>query len=153
KIPDELQNFLIEGSRREDDNPRWMNHFYDPINNRGLTNAALGNWSSSKSWAEDSKEQNNVRYKTSTVLASILTAIQEQKISSITAETDFTWDRAVEFYAQGDKEKGLFILGHILHLIEDASVPDHTRNDAHPDGSPYESFAAKYTPQNNDADL
>lgn len=37
KIPNELKDYLIDGARREDDPPRWMNHFYDPIYNRGLT--------------------------------------------------------------------------------------------------------------------
>ncbi|MEK7494002.1 MAG: lamin tail domain-containing protein, partial [Patescibacteria group bacterium] len=39
---------------------------------------------------------------------------------------------------------------HILHLIEDASVPDHTRNDTHADlfgdpGSPYEDYSKEHT--------
>ncbi len=37
EIPNELSSYLIDGSRREDDIPRWMNHFYDPINNQGWT--------------------------------------------------------------------------------------------------------------------
>ncbi|MEK7131713.1 MAG: lamin tail domain-containing protein, partial [Patescibacteria group bacterium] len=41
-------------------------------------------------------------------------------------------------------------LGHVLHLLEDASVPDHTRDDTHADlfgdhGSPYEKFTREYT--------
>ena len=32
----------------------------------------------------------------------------------------------------GDKAYGLEALGHVLHLLEDATVPDHTRNDPHP---------------------
>lgn len=35
KIPDELKNYLIDGARKEDDAPRWMNHFYDPVKDRG----------------------------------------------------------------------------------------------------------------------
>ncbi len=27
KIPEELKGYLIDGSRREDEIPRWMNHF------------------------------------------------------------------------------------------------------------------------------
>jgi len=32
KIPDDLIPYLIDGSRREDDIPRWMNHFYEALN-------------------------------------------------------------------------------------------------------------------------
>lgn len=33
--------------------------------------------------------------------------------------------------AEGDTEKGWRYIGHILHLLEDMSVPAHVRNDAH----------------------
>ncbi len=45
------------------------------------------------------------------------------------------------FFMSSKKETAMYILGHIVHLLEDSSVPDHTRNDAHPgvgeDYSPY----------------
>ncbi len=47
EIPDGLSSYLIDGSRREDDIPRWMNHFYDPVYNRGLTDIVLGSWQKS----------------------------------------------------------------------------------------------------------
>lgn len=50
-ISQDSESYLIDGSRREDDPPRWMNHFYDPIYDRGLTNPLLGNWQKSKDWA------------------------------------------------------------------------------------------------------
>ena len=50
----------------------------------------------------------------------------------------------LENKAKGDKEKAMFALGHILHLIEDSSVPDHTRNDPHPNDSPYEKWTSKF---------
>lgn len=43
----------------------------------------------------------------------------------------YTWQKAVRLYSEGDKEKSLIYLGHIMHLIQDMTVPDHTRNDAH----------------------
>ena len=30
-IPENLKDYLLDGSRREDDNIRSMNHFYDPV--------------------------------------------------------------------------------------------------------------------------
>ena len=153
KINEELIPYLLDGARQEDDIPRWMNHFYDPVYNRGLTDSILGTWQKSKNWARDSENQNSLTYKVPTTIASILTAIQQKKISALTTETDFTWERAVKFYIQGEKEKAMLILGHILHLMEDKSVPDHTRNDPHPGDSPYENYTHKFTLSNLDADL
>ena len=150
KISDDLASYLLDGSRREDDIPRWMNHFYDPIYNRGLTDSILGTWQKSKDWAQDSNNQNSLTYKVPTTIASILTAIQQRAISALTSETDFTWQRAIRFYVQGEKEKAMFTLGHILHLIEDKTVPDHTRNDPHPGDSPYENYTQKFTLSNPD---
>lgn len=153
KISDELTPYLIDGSRREDDAPRWMNHFYDPVYNRGLTDSILGIWQKSKDWAQDSNNQNNLTYKVPATIASVLTAIQQRAISVLTTETDFTWQRAIKFYVQGEKEKAMFALGHILHLLEDKAVPDHTRNDPHPGDSHYENYAAQFTFGNPDKNL
>ncbi|NCN53161.1 hypothetical protein GW950_01715, partial [Candidatus Wolfebacteria bacterium] len=159
-ISDELKDYLIDGSRKEDDNPRWMNHFYDPVKERGLSQDSsidpmyrLGNWQMSKEWANDDKNQNKLTYKVPTTIASILTTFQEKKISELTTETDFTWDKAIRYWTRGEKEKAMFILGHILHLIEDVSVPDHTRNDPHANGSPYEEWASQFTLENTDLNL
>ena len=155
RIPENLKNYLVDGSRREDDTPRWMNHFYDPVNDRGLE-SVYGNGYKSKEWAQSSDKQNDVKYKVYTAMASILTAIEQQKISALTAETDYTWQGAIRFYVNGDKEKAMFLLGHVLHLIEDASVPEHTRNDPHPGGydySPYENFTRKFTLTSSDGNL
>ena len=76
KISDELKAYLIDGSRREDDIPRWMNHFYDPVNNRGLSYDAaidpavnLGTWEESKKWAGDENNQNKLTYKVPATIA------------------------------------------------------------------------------------
>lgn len=160
KIPSYLENYLIDGSRKEDEPPRWMNHFYDPVYHRGLSEDAaidptyrLGNWQASKYWANDSYNQNNILYKTAATIFSILSAMEQKKIELITNETDFTWKRALKFYIQGEKEKAMYTLGHILHLIEDTAVPDHTRNDPHPGDSPYEKYTAKYNLTNQDSEL
>lgn len=152
KIDDGLKNYLIDGSRREDDPPRWLNHFYDPVYNRGLE-SIYGNGYKSKDWAVDSKKQNDFTYKATTFLASVLSAAEAQKIELVTTETDFTWGRAIRFYINGEKEKAMFTLGHVLHLIQDSAVPDHSRNDAHPFGSPYEAYAKKFTLATGDNNL
>jgi hypothetical protein len=47
------------------------------------------------------------------------------------AGNEYSWQVGVDAYARGDNDTAMLVLGHVLHLIEDSSVPDHTRNDAH----------------------
>ena len=150
----EVEKELIKkGGVDEDENTqlRWMRHFYDPVYNRGLTfetetDAVLSRWQSSKTWAQDTAAQADVDPQKTTLLASTLRYFD--------ANTDYSWDRAIYDYAWGDRERGLEALGHVLHLIQDAAVPDHTRNDPHPPvfefGSPYESWAQRFNDQNLD---
>ncbi len=65
---------------------------------------------------------------------------------------DYSWPKIIKYYAEGDEQKSMFGLGHILHLVEDMAVPDHTRNDPHigdgPEGmftgeSSYEKWAGE----------
>ncbi len=146
----EEKELVIQGSIDEDAWPRWINHFYDPITNQGWTGEHFGRISSttaqllsrimlsnvapltSKRWAESSETQMKYR--------------------------DFGGDRSWQrgLYAmtvQQDRKESLRILGHILHLLEDATVPDHTRNDTHAHplysltgdiGSPYELYASQF---------
>ncbi len=150
KINSDLEKYLLDGVRREDDPPRWMNHFYDPIYNRGLSQDGkieplyqLGDWQASKLWAQDGGNQNRIQY--SPVIATILSSIQSGKIEKFFPTADFTWNEAMKYWIQGDKEMAMFTLGHIAHLIQDVSVPDHTRNDPHPGDSPYENYSTQYT--------
>ena len=151
-ISGDFKDYLLDGSRREDDNIRSMNHFYDPVNDTGLR-TSIGTWEESKNWADDSANQNSLKYKVPTAIASILSAIESGKISDISTESDFTWRKAVDYYANGEKEKAFFILGHILHLIEDTSVPEHTRDDLHLNDSPYENWTDQFKLQNKDPNL
>ena len=159
KISKEFDDFLISGSQFEDNAPRWMNHFYDPVNNRGLT-ALPGNWLSSKDWAENSNSQISALYNPilNTTIAGLLAIANPAELET----TDFTWKRAIKDYIKGDKKRAFEALGHILHLIEDVSVPDHTRNDPHPaldtkdtlkTGSPYEIWTSSFNLNNPDNNL
>ena len=127
-IGEEIQ--LIEkGSSLEDEpNSRCLNHFYDPIHNK-----ALHLNETSKSWAKNTLSQ-----------ASVMIAGQDY----FSSNTDYSWDRAIFEYAHGDKKRGLETLGHVIHLIQDKAVPDHTRLDSHALGSPYESWAKRHTKAN-----
>lgn len=137
KLIDAEKEIIKQGSIDEDIPMRWMNHFYDPVYNRGI----YGNLTS-KQWSQDTLAQSNKSQGT-------LSALGYKYFSS---EGDYSWDRAVFEYVHGDKNRALLALGHTLHLIEDATVPDHTRNDGHPPiadmGSPYEGWTSQFTAQN-----
>ncbi|MDI6821172.1 MAG: hypothetical protein QMD65_03280 [Patescibacteria group bacterium] len=150
KIPNNLEDDLINGSRHEDTFPRWMNHFYDPVHDIGLTSFILGSWQKSKDWAEDGENQNNSIYKIFYLPSYFLGIFKktEEKNYSV-----FTWQKAIDYWVDGKNGDAMFTLGHILHLIEDASVPDHTRNDAHPGDSPYEKWTKQFNLRNRDKNL
>lgn len=136
---DTEKEIVKQGSVDEDKFPRWLHHFYDPIFSRGLKGIQL----SSKEWAKATLEQAG--------FASVgLGSVNEL----FSADDDYSWDRAIYEYAWGDRDRGLKTLGHILHLIQDASVPDHTRDDAHPPvfgwGSPYEHWTKQFDDGNLD---
>ncbi len=152
QIPSELRDYLIDGSRKEDEAPRWLNHFYDPVYDRGLDTPFIKGYRS-KDWAQDAGKQNEAAFRVTHFISSVLTAAEQRNISEISTSADFTWNRAIEFYAQGDKEKAMFALGHVLHLIEDLGVPDHTRNDSHAGGSPYEEFTKRFNLNSPDGSL
>lgn len=137
KLTNAEKEIVKQGSIDEDIPMRWMNHFYDPVYNRGI----YGNLTS-KQWSQDTLAQSNKSQGT-------LSALGYKYFSS---EGDYSWDRAVFEYVHGDKNRALLALGHTLHLIEDATVPDHTRNDGHPPiadmGSPYEGWTSQFSAQN-----
>lgn len=157
RISSDLKDYIIDGARLEDNTPRYLNHFYDPINDRGLADGGFRG-EKSKDWANDASAQTAFLYRSlSPSEASILSLAQVEKIKSSFDQSDFTWNKAIDLYLDGKKEEALFTLGHIIHLIEDMSVPDHVRNDAHPPydngGSPYENWTARFNLDNSDASL
>lgn len=156
-IPEELRNYLIDGARLEDNMPRYLNHFYDPVNNRGLDDLGFEGMAS-QDWVQNKDAQTAIFYRLMPqTQASLLSAAQIEAIKPTFRQTNFTWQKAVDLYAQGDTEAAFFALGHIIHLIEDMAVPDHTRNDGHPPyddgGSPYENWTHDFTLDNPDSGL
>jgi len=143
-LGDTEKGIIIQGSIDEDDGARPLQHFYDPMYERGLT---LGKeWSSSKKWARNTLAQASYAFDfLANPLERLLLGTVQEVYSN---DSDYSWERAVHDYAWGDQERGLKALGHILHLIQDAGVPAHTRNDPHPPvmelGSPYEYWAAQF---------
>ncbi len=138
---------IMRGSVAEDESFRFMRHFYDPTRNVGLTAFTAGTgrtvWPSAKEWAEDTISQ----AEKSSVFRAMIGKTLARRFSS---PTDYSWERAIFDFVHGDRERALESLGHVLHLLQDMTVPDHTRDDPHPPigefGSPYEGYTKKFSP-------
>jgi len=153
QLTSQQKEWIIEGSILEDTPPRWINHFYDPINKVGWTGEEAGKISVSFI-------QFFSRFALS--LEKPLSAVEWANNKAIQQEYsryggNRAWKKALEYFADGNQEEAYKTLGYILHLLEDMSVPDHTRNDTHAqevsaitgdEGSPYEQYASRYTRQN-----
>ena len=128
-----------KGAVEEDTGTRPLNHFYDPVYKEGLPGALAAS-----DWALNSRRQSNLEQVAG---ANILIT------DEFSMPGDYSWERAVYEYVYGDRSRAMESLGHILHLIEDMTVPDHTRDDPHPDfvynnafgqESPYENFSSRF---------
>jgi hypothetical protein len=133
---------------------RSFNHFHNPLKQWGL--AGLNDTvlfvpltgESSLLWSQDGSYQQN------------------------SVDEDWSWQRTREYYylalisktdseRQANFAKTFMGLGHQMHLLQDTAVPDHVRNDAHPEdaisgknilnGSAYfETWAKEKFPTLND---
>jgi hypothetical protein len=128
----DIRKWLQEGAELEDASsfgfPIWpasttrsFNHFHNPLKDwsqAGLNDLWTGE--SSLLWAQDRTKQQNI------------------------VEGDQTWQQArYSFYSALISETDLLRqenfarmfrgLGHQMHLLQDTAVPDHVRNDAHPE--------------------
>jgi len=139
--------WLKEGSIKEDTPPRFVNHFFDPIHNLAWIPDNTGNI-----------DKNIVAYVAKTFFTNekSLTSKdwsqnQKAQMKYVLYGGDQTFNRAIYEYVKGNKKKAFQALGYVLHLIEDATVPDHTRNDTHIPGneSPYEEWVKNYLLKNN----
>jgi len=54
----------------------------------------------------------------------------------IAGNNEYTFLRAIQLYQQGNKAAAYEALGHVMHLIQDMSVPAHVRGDLHPPFEP-----------------
>lgn len=150
-ITEEQKAWMMEGSKEEDTPPRWINHFCDPIHNSA--------WSGYK---EGSLAQELTR-----ALGSLVLSTNYKPVTSVEWVTnpaaqmanhdyggEWTWEKAMDYMGHGDKKNGFIALGHILHLLEDMTVPEHVRDDSHgpDDPSPYEGYTSAWGPANIEKD-
>lgn len=119
--------WLREGGRREDDGRRSLSHFHDP----------LQPWESAGLRLLPASFESSIRW------------MQR-------ADQEWSWQRALNHYytalslkmtnaeAHLQREQAFAdafrAVGQVMHLVVDASVPEHTRNDAHPFGAIYGNY-------------
>ena len=143
KFAEEQKQWIIQGSIDEDFAPRWLNHFYDPVYERGLSTDMPGiNGYLAKNWAQFSS------YQTINVGNIINLWTGNGPVISGGEWGDFSYEAAVKKYSESKEKDAYIALGHILHLIEDITVPEHTRNDVHPGGTMV-SFYESWTMSNS----
>jgi hypothetical protein len=105
--------WIGEGAIREDDmfpTPRFLRHFHDPL--KPWDKAGLGEFDSSIRWMQRNDQKWSWQ------------AVRHAYHTALTAANPSPRERA-----WADMFRGL---GQIMHLVVDASVPEHTRNDPHP---------------------
>ncbi len=119
---------------------RYNSHFYNPLTRQGLADPSVFN--PAKAHAEPALNW----------------AWNNQGASDL--NPDYSWMEARRQFwiwftaAEADeREEGaartFYSLGHVLHVLQDMAVPQHTRNDAHPPweagvaGAPFETFCLR----------
>ena len=143
KFTEEQKHWIVQGSIDEDFAPRWLNHFYDPIFERGLSTEIPGiNGYLAKNWAQFSS------YQTINVGNILNLWTGNGPVISGSEYGDFSYEAAIKNYSQNKEKEAYLALGHLLHLIEDMTVPEHTRNDPHPGGNDV-SFYENWTMSNS----
>jgi len=144
KLSSEEKSWIVKGSVDEDTPTRCLNHFYDPVFNKTWQFGGLEYLYpalTAKEWAQNPFKQ---ALYDSLYIATLGSIIRSPVFSS----ANFTWQRAIYEYIKGNKKQAFLSLGHVLHLIEDMSVPAHTREDSHPsviDSDIYEDYPSSFT--------
>lgn len=109
-----LLDWIAEGAAAEDGDPRYVRHFHDPL--RPWNTAGLGagplRFQSSVLWGQDAAQ------------AWSWPRARAHFLAALTAETREERDAAWALTFRG--------LGQLVHLVQDAASPAHTRNDPHP---------------------
>jgi len=140
------QELIALGGMKED-SPFWrcVNHFHDPIkpwNQAGLdtTLASTLNAESSVLWAQKEKGQQSWSY-----------------------GGNYSWHDARDYFykaltgiSDSQRNSNLYstflAVGHLMHLIQDSSCPEHVRNDSHGINKSFYEQLIKYYHLSNDDD-
>ena len=116
------RDWVVRGSNLEDENFsnlfvrfRFQNHFYDPVNNRGLRHGLISGQAAPQWALEQPNEFYGQEYSWRDA--------RRYFLSGLTAQT------AVE--RETNLAKTFRSIGQVIHLIQDMGSPEHTRNDIH----------------------
>lgn len=126
-LTQEVFKWIGDGGVKEDAGARSVNHFHNPITNQGL----LSNYSA-LTWATLPESAQNL-----TPLSS-WNDVRSYYLKALTSTDKTTRDDYFARTFQG--------VGQVMHLVQDMSVPAHTRDDKHPSflsigGDGYENWA------------
>ena len=126
----DVQGLIRTGAVNEDKGLRPRSHFHDPTKNSWGSAGLLSFWSSSIVWSQDAGQGHSWK---------------NARDAYFNALTALTIASRKAWYAELFRD-----LGHLIHLVQDAAVPAHTRNDAHlvlfgkfPDGDEFHYWADK----------
>jgi hypothetical protein len=114
-----LRTETARGAVEEDDNPRSVGHFFDPVHSVPLEVpfplACARIFATAEEWALLPNEATSNAY--------TLPLAKEQYVATITGPNPGQRDEHL---------RNLFLdLGHAIHLVQDMAQPEHTRNDQH----------------------
>lgn len=116
-------SFLIQdGAEFEDDFPRSLNHFFNPLSNEPLTIAGIRVGNTSPDWAlEDNGPINGIA------------GFGKQEFSYRDGRQYFYDALTKAGKSDRDKSFGLLFqtLGQVIHHVQDMAQPQHVRNDQH----------------------
>jgi len=140
------RQWLMQGAIDEDAGLRKINHFYDPVLNETWK---LGGAEklvpalTAKEWSQNPLIQSFYDSVYASLFASVVksvvlkqwspynpiywSALRSFVSSPAGSAANHTWQRAIYEYVKGNKESAFESLGHVLHLIQDMSMPSHTR--------------------------
>ena len=104
------RHLIVEGSRREDDGINFFNHFHDPTTGSWET-AGLDVGESALLWQQDERQAHSWQAARRNYLSALIATDQE-------AEREYL-------------SRAMIVLGHVVHLVQDAVTPAHTRDDWH----------------------
>jgi hypothetical protein len=112
-----VERWIKEGGVSEDQSPRFLNHFHDPLlpwDRAGLRIVDIPLFPSSVVWAQLDR---GMQYGGAS-------SWHDAREYYYRALTDASPAARLQWF-----EKSFRALGQIMHLVEDAAVPDHVRND------------------------
>jgi len=140
------RKWLIQGVIDEDAGLRKINHFYDPVFNETWKLGGAEHLVpalTAKEWSQNPLVQSFYDSVYASLFASVVkgfvlkrwspynpiywSALRSFVSSPARSAANHTWQRAIYEYVKGNRESAFESLGHVLHLIQDMSMPSHTR--------------------------